>query len=54
MTSTNTKELYDLFNLNKEEKIYDEFNCFFVETFPIIGKLYLQKNIYYFIPIFVS
>ena len=44
MTSTNTGELYDLFNLSEEEKIFDEFNCFFVETFPIIGKLYLTEN----------
>ena len=44
MTSTNTGELYDLFNLNEEEKIFDEFNCFFIETFPIIGKLYLTEN----------
>ena len=38
------EEIYELFNINKEEKISEEFDCFLVETFPIIGKLYLTND----------
>ena len=44
MTSISRDEIYEIFSLDKDEKILDEFNCFFVETFPIIGKLYLSEN----------
>ena len=44
MTSIKREEVYDIFSLDKEEKINDDFNCFLVETFPILGKLYLTEN----------
>ena len=34
---------YELLRLDKDEKIIEEFNCFLVETLPIIGKLYLTE-----------
>ena len=42
--SIRREEVYDIFSLDKEEKINDDFNCFLVETFPILGKLYLTEN----------
>ena len=44
MTLVDREELIELFNIHKEEKILEEFNCFLVETFPIIGKLYLTND----------
>lgn len=44
MTSISREEVYDIFSLAKDEKIIDDFNCFLVETFPILGKLYLAEN----------
>ena len=53
MTSISRDEVYEIFTLDKDEKILDEFNCFFVETFPIIGKLYLsEKHILFYSNIF--
>ena len=51
MSSTiNLEQAYDLFSLKKEEeKILDGFDCFLVETFPILGQLYLSdKNICFY------
>lgn len=43
------EQAYELFSLNKEEKILDAFDCFLIETFPIIGQLYLtEKNICFY------
>ena len=44
MASINREEVYDIFSLCKEEKIIDDFNCFLVETFPILGNLFLTEN----------
>lgn len=44
MTSISREEVYDIFSLDKDEKIFDDFDCFIVETFPILGKLYLAEN----------
>ena len=38
------EEVYAIFRLDKEEKITDDFNCFLVETFLILGKLYLTEK----------
>ena len=43
------EKAYELFNLNKEEKIIDAFDCFLIETFPVVGQLYLtEKNICFY------
>ena len=44
MTSINIEEVYDIFSLDKDEIIIDNFNCFLFETFPILGNLYLTEN----------
>ena len=43
MTSS-SDEIQELFGLNKEEKLIDNFECFLVENIPILGKLYLTEN----------
>ena len=35
---------YELLRMDKDEKIIEEFNCFLVESLPILGKLYLAEN----------
>jgi hypothetical protein len=40
----NLEQAYELFSLNQEEKIIDAFDCFLVETFPVVGQLYLTEN----------
>ena len=40
----NREEIYDIFSLDKDEIIIDDFNCFLFESFPILGKLYLTEN----------
>ena len=43
------EQAYELFSLSKEEKILDAFDCFLIETFPIVGHLYLtEKNICFY------
>lgn len=44
MTSTNYEQVHDLFGLDKNEKINEDFNCFLVESLPIIGQLYITEN----------
>ena len=45
----NLEQAYELFSLNKEEKKIDAFDCFLIETFPVVGQLYLtEKNICFY------
>ena len=44
MMSDSQEQVRNLFNLNKDEKILDDFGCFVVETLPILGRLYLTEN----------
>ena len=44
MTSIPTNQILDLFGLNKDEKILNEFNSFLVETVPILGNLYITDH----------
>ena len=44
MMSDSQEQVRNLFNLNKDEKILDDFGCCVVETLPILGRLYLTEN----------
>ena len=44
MTSDSQEQVRNLFNLNKEEKILDDFGCSLSETIPILGRLYLTEH----------
>ena len=44
MTSIEDNQVHDLFGLDKNEKVNENFNCFLVETLPIIGQLYITDN----------
>ena len=48
MATISREEIYDIFSLDKDETIIDDFNCFLFETFPILGKLYLTENHFLF------
>ena len=37
-------QVHDLFSLDKDEKIIEEFDCFLFETLPIKGQLYITDN----------
>jgi len=38
------EQAYEIFSLNKEEKIIDAYDSFLIETFPVVGQLYLTEN----------
>ena len=42
--SDSQEQVRNLFNLNKEEKILDDFGCSITETIPIPGRLYLTEH----------
>lgn len=42
--SDSQEQVRNLFNLNKDEKILDDFGCSVLETLPILGRLYLTEN----------
>ena len=44
MKSIPTDQILDLFGLNKDEKILNEFNSFLVETVQILGNLYITDH----------
>ena len=44
MTSIDKDQVHDLFGLDKNEKVIEDFKCFLVETLPIIGQLYITDN----------
>ena len=44
MTSIDKDQVHDLFGLDKNEKVIENYNCFLVETLPIIGQLYITEN----------
>ena len=44
MKSIPTNQILDLFGLNKDEKILNEFNSFLVETVQILGNLYITDH----------
>jgi hypothetical protein len=44
MTSNSNRIILDLFGLNQNEIILEEFNSFLIETLPILGKLYLTEH----------
>ena len=44
MMSDSQEQVRNLFNLNKEEKILDDFGCTLSETIPILGRLYLTEH----------
>ena len=44
MMSESQEQVRNLFNLNKEEKILDDFGCSLSETIPIPGRLYLTEH----------
>ena len=42
--SDSQEQVRNLFGLNKEEKILDDFGCSLSETIPILGRLYLTEH----------
>lgn len=45
MTSSEIQtKVQELFKLDKNEKTLNDFNCFLVESFPILGQLYLTEH----------
>ena len=44
MMSDSQEQVRNLFSLNKEEKILDDFGCSMAETIPIPGRLYLTEH----------
>lgn len=44
MMSESQEQVRNLFNLNREEKILDDFGCSLSETIPIPGRLYLTEH----------
>ena len=44
MMSDSQEQVRNLFGLNKEEKILDDFGCSLSEKIPIPGRLYLTEH----------